>query len=111
MQEKESIMIVRCRLKIPSLGITALHHLASLMMADSYPRDGIFNLQRTTIKDSYNLSSTGIFRSWSHYPRRHQRSVSRNWRKTSPDRSPYAKQDILFLLTYYKGTERQHAST
>ena len=49
MQEKESIMVVRCELKIPSLGITVRHHSASLVMPNSYPRDGIFNLQLTTI--------------------------------------------------------------
>ena len=43
MQEKESIMVVRCELKIPSLG-----------MPNSYPRDGFVNPHLTTIKDSYN---------------------------------------------------------
>ena len=45
MQEKESIMVlrsVRCQLKIPSL-----------VMLNSYPRDGIFNQHLTIIKDSY----------------------------------------------------------
>ena len=32
MQEKESIMVVRCELKIPSLWITVQHHSASLRM-------------------------------------------------------------------------------
>ena len=32
MQEKESIMVVWCTLKIPSFGLTVPHHLASLMM-------------------------------------------------------------------------------
>ena len=32
MQEKESIMVVRCELKIPSLGVTVRHHSASLVM-------------------------------------------------------------------------------
>ena len=45
MQEKESIMVVRCELKIPSLGMTVRHHSAS--------RDGIFNSHVTAIKDSY----------------------------------------------------------
>ena len=54
MQEKESIMVVRCELKIPSLGITVRHHSASLVLPNSYPRDGIFSLHLTTIKDSYN---------------------------------------------------------
>ena len=55
MQEKESIMVVRCELKIPSLRIhvTVRHHSGSLMMPNSYPRDGIFNQHLTTIKDSY----------------------------------------------------------
>ena len=48
-------MVVRCELKIPSLGITVRHHSASLVMPNSYPRDGIFNPHLTTIKDSYNL--------------------------------------------------------
>ena len=40
MQGKESIMVVRCELKIPS-EITVRHHFASLMMWNSYPHDGI----------------------------------------------------------------------
>ena len=55
MQEKESKMVVRCELKIPSLGITVGHHSASLVMPNSYPCDRIFNLHLTTIKDSYAL--------------------------------------------------------
>ena len=43
MQQIESVMVVRCELKIPSLGITVRHHSASLVMPNSYPRDGIFN--------------------------------------------------------------------
>ena len=43
MPEKESIMVVRCELKIPSLGITVGHHSASLVMPNSYPGDRIFN--------------------------------------------------------------------
>ena len=42
MQEKESIMVVRNELKIPSLGMTVPHHLASLVMPNSYPCDKIF---------------------------------------------------------------------
>ena len=53
MQEKESIMVVQCELKILSLGITVRHHSASFVMPNSYPRDGIFNLHQTTIMDSY----------------------------------------------------------
>ena len=54
MQEKESIMAVRCELKIPSLRIIVQHHSASLVMPNSYPHDIIFNPHLTTIKDSYN---------------------------------------------------------
>ena len=55
MQEKESIIVLRCKLKILSLGITVRHHSARLVMPNSYPRDGIFNQHLTTIKDSYIL--------------------------------------------------------
>ena len=55
MQEKESVMVVRFKLKIPSLGITVRHHTASLLMSNSYPCDGIFNPNLTIIKDSYIL--------------------------------------------------------
>ena len=55
MQDKESIMAVRCELKIPSLRITVWHHSASLVIPKSYPRDRLFNPHLTTIKDSYNL--------------------------------------------------------
>ena len=55
MQEKEFIMVVRCKLKIPSIRITGRHHFASLVMPNCYPRDRIFNLHLTTIKDSYNI--------------------------------------------------------
>ena len=58
MQEKKYIMVVRCELKIPSLGITVRHHSAGLMMPNSYPRDGIFNHHLTIIKDSYILLAT-----------------------------------------------------
>ena len=54
MQEKESIMVVRYELKIMSLGITVWHHSASLVMPDSYSRDGIPNPHLTAIKDTYN---------------------------------------------------------
>ena len=53
MQEKESVMVVQCELKIPSLEITIRHHSASVVMPNSYNRDGIFNLHLTTSKDSY----------------------------------------------------------
>ena len=45
MQEKESIIVVRCELKIPSLG-----------MPNTYLRDRIFSPHLTTINDSYNGS-------------------------------------------------------
>ena len=41
MQEKELIMVVRCELKIPSLGITIRHYLGGLMMLNSYPHAGL----------------------------------------------------------------------
>ena len=56
MQENESVMVVRCELEILSLGITVRHRSASLIMRNSYPRDGIFNLHLITIKDSFNLA-------------------------------------------------------
>ena len=59
MQEKESIMVVRYGLKIPSLGITVRHQSASLMIPNSYPHDGIFSPHLTTIKDSYSLTLNG----------------------------------------------------
>ena len=34
--------------------VTVRHHSASLVMPDSYPRDGIFNQHLTTVKDSVN---------------------------------------------------------
>ena len=54
MQEKESIMVVWCKLKVPSLRITVRHHSASLAILNSYRRDIIFNPQLTAIKNSYN---------------------------------------------------------
>ena len=53
MQEKESIMVVRCRLKILSLGITVRHHSAKLMVHNSDPWDRFFYLYLTTMIDSY----------------------------------------------------------
>ena len=43
MQEEESIVVVRCRMKISSLGIT--------VRPNSFPRDGSFNLHRASIKN------------------------------------------------------------
>ena len=54
MHEKESVNAVLFDLKIPSFEITVKHHSESLVMPNSYPRDGIFNPNLTTIKD-YNL--------------------------------------------------------
>ena len=51
-------MVVRCELKIPSLGITVRHHSACLVMPNSYPRDGIFNTHPTTNKASYNKTTS-----------------------------------------------------
>ena len=68
MPEEESVMVVPCELKIPSLGITVRRHSASLVMPNSCPRDGIFNPQITTITDPYiylcSLSSFLLF--WYH---------------------------------------------
>ena len=52
MQENESIMV---QTENPVTRVTVRHHLASLMMLNSYPCDGIFNQRLTTIKDSYIL--------------------------------------------------------
>ena len=60
MQEKESIMVVWCELKIPSLGITVQHHSASLVMPNSYPRDRIVNSHLTIIKGSYILEQSDL---------------------------------------------------
>ena len=54
MQEKEPIMVVRCKLKLPSLRMTVRHHSASLAMLNSYRRERIFNQQLIAIKKSYN---------------------------------------------------------
>ena len=62
MQEKESVMVVRFELEIPSLEITVQHHSESLVMPNSYPRDGIFNPILTTIKDSYMHAFTHVGR-------------------------------------------------
>ena len=53
MQEKESIMVIWCKLKVPLLRITIRHQSASLAMLNSYRRDRIFNLHLTAIKNSY----------------------------------------------------------
>ena len=43
--------------------LTVQHHSASLVMPNSYPRDGIFNQYLTIIKDSYNNLHT-----WRKFP-------------------------------------------
>ena len=40
-------MVVQCKVKFTSLGITVLHHVASLVMPNSYPHDRIFILYLT----------------------------------------------------------------
>ena len=50
MLEKESIMVVWCKLKVLSLRITVRYHSASLAMLNSYRRDRIFNPQLPAIK-------------------------------------------------------------
>ena len=71
-QEKESIMVRRCKLKISVTRVTVRHHSASLVMPNSYPRDrslvmpnsyprdGIFNQNLTTIKYPYIIASLEI---------------------------------------------------
>ena len=51
MQERESIMVVRCELKIPSLWVTVQRCSASLVMLNSHPGDRIFSSHLTAIKD------------------------------------------------------------
>ena len=55
MQEEESIMVVWCKLKVPSLRITVRLHSASLAMLNSYRRDRIFNPQLTAIKKKLKI--------------------------------------------------------
>ena len=50
MQEKESIMVVWNKLKIPSFRKAVRHHSTSLAMPNSYPHDRIFNSLLTAIK-------------------------------------------------------------
>ena len=54
-QEKESIKGVRARQKNPSLMITVWHHLASLVLPDSVPRDRFFYLSLTPMIDPCSL--------------------------------------------------------
>ena len=46
------------QMKLPSLGITVRHHSTSLVMPNSYPRDGIFNPNLTTICIKANENSS-----------------------------------------------------
>ena len=59
-QEKESVMVVWFELKTPWLRITVRHHSASLVMPNSYPREGSFNPNLTTIKDSCSLDISEV---------------------------------------------------
>ena len=60
MQEKEPIMVL-WRIENSVIRVTVGYHSASLAMPNSYPCEGIFNPQLTTIKDSYILAyPTGI---------------------------------------------------
>ena len=54
MQEKEHIMVVWCKLKVPSIRITVWYHSASPAMLKRYIRDRIFIPQLKAFKNSYN---------------------------------------------------------
>ena len=56
MQEKVSIMGVWCGWKNPSLEIAVRHHLESLVMLISDPRDRFFYPHHTPMKDTYIIS-------------------------------------------------------
>ena len=56
MQEKESVMVVWCRKKNPSLGITVWHHSAKPRDAKQCPSDGFFYPHLTLVKDSFIIS-------------------------------------------------------
>ena len=60
MQEKESVMVVQFKLKIPSLGIMVRHHEPCFMKPNGFPRDRIFSLHLTPVKDSFSLIPGGI---------------------------------------------------
>ena len=57
MQEKGSIMVVRCWEKNPSLGITVWHHSAKPCDAKQCPSDRFSYPHLTLMKDSYKLSA------------------------------------------------------
>ena len=65
MQEKESIMVLRCKLKIPSL-VTIRHHSASLVMPNSYPHNGIINQHLTTIAEIFFLPQDNCNLEWTY---------------------------------------------
>ena len=56
-------MVVKCKLKVPSFRLTVWHHTVSLMIQNSYPREGIFNPRLATIKESSNLILGQVARS------------------------------------------------
>ena len=58
MQEKESIMVVWCNLKMSSLGITVRHDSASFLVPNSYLCYRIFNLHLTISKDTVSIFYT-----------------------------------------------------
>ena len=58
MLEKESIMVVQCRLKILSLGKTVQHHSANRMILNRYPCDNFQSHLR-----NYNCPGPGSHRS------------------------------------------------
>ena len=45
--------VVSMQIETSVTSVTVRHHSASLVMPNSYPRDGIFKQHLTTIKDSY----------------------------------------------------------
>ena len=59
-QEKKTIIRVRVGWKNPSLGITVCHHLASLVMPNSDPRDSFFYPILTLMIDSYVIYSAPL---------------------------------------------------
>ena len=96
-------MVVLFDLKIPSLGITVRYHSASLVMPNSYPRDGIFIPNLTTIKDScmlyavvFSIASNKV---WENYLKVFGRCNVANYsalRKTPT--KPFAAEDASVLF-------------
>ena len=60
--ENESIMVVRCELRIEN-SLTRNNCSASLVMLSSCASDGIFNPHLTVIKHSYFLTTYSVGRS------------------------------------------------